>query len=133
MNMSHIHGKETKPEIMVRHYLHSMGFRFRKNRNDLPGKPDIYLGKYHTVIFVNGCFWHHHKNCRYASSPKSNTDYWNKKLERNIKNDRKHVRELRKMGYHVITVWECKLKKNFESEMNRVIKLLNLYACNQNV
>lgn len=127
VNMSYIHGKDTSLEIRVRCYLHSQGYRYRKNVKDLPGKPDLYLSRYRSVIFINGCFWHHHKGCKLASVPKSNTEYWNKKLERNLKNDRKHSRELRKTGYHVITIWECKLKINFDREMKRVTNLLNSY------
>ena len=103
------------------------GFRFRKNDKKLPGKPDVVLKKYKTVIFINGCFWHHHKNCKLAYIPKTNTDFWVNKFAKNIMNDKRHSRELRKMGYHVITVWECLLQKDFKREMNRVIRLLNKY------
>ena len=126
-NMSHIHGTDTSLEIMVRRYLFSQGFRYRKNDKKLPGKPDIVLKKYRTAIFVNGCFWHHHDNCKLAYVPKSNTYYWVKKFERNIANDEEHIKELRKAGYHVITVWECQLKSNFEKEMNSVIVQLNSF------
>ena len=126
-NMSQIKGKDTSIEKKVRKYLFKRGFRYRKNYITLPGKPDLYLKKYKTVIFINGCFWHHHKNCKLAYMPKSNVDFWSIKFERNIKNDRKHARELRKMGYHVITVWECKLKKGLEKEMKRVTNLLDSY------
>lgn len=127
LNMSHIRGTETSLEIMVRKNLFKNGYRFRKNVKHLPGKPDIVLHKYNSVIFVNGCFWHHHSNCKLAYIPKSNTDFWMNKFERNMKNDRKHTRELRKMGYHVITIWECRLKKNFDGEMKRVTGLLSKY------
>ena len=128
LNMSHIHGSNTSLELMVRKYLFNHGYRYWKNDRKLPGKPDIVLRKYRTTIFVNGCFWHHHNNCKLAYIPKSNTDYWINKLERNMKNDRKHTRELRNMGYHVITVWECSLKKDFYKEMNRVTGLLTRYG-----
>ena len=130
-NMSLIRGTDTKIEIMVRKYLFKKGFRFRKNDGSLPGKPDIVLKKYNTVIFVNGCFWHRHKKCKKAYSPKTNTDFWNRKFERNIKNDRKHARDLRKKGYHVITVWECRLEENCERELSRVITLLESYIKNK--
>ena len=123
-NMSHIHGTETSLEIIVRKKLFKEGFRYRKNVKELPGKPDIVLKKYKTVIFINGCFWHRHKNCKYATIPKTNTDFWKKKLERNAENDKKHIKELRKMGYHVIIIWGCRIKKDFNKEMNRVCRLL---------
>jgi len=126
-NMSHIHGTDTSLEILVRKELFKRGFRFRKNVKRLPGKPDLFLKKYNTAIFVNGCYWHRHKNCKYASVPKTNTEFWNKKFERNMVNDKKVIRELRKMGYHVITIWECRLKKDFDKEMARVTHLLNSY------
>lgn len=109
-NMAQIKGKDTKPEVLVRSMLHRAGYRFRKNVKDLPGKPDIVLPKYKTVIFVHGCFWHRHKGCKGATIPKTRTEWWEKKFERNVSNDRKHARELRKLGWQVITVWECQLK-----------------------
>ena len=124
INMSHIHGKDTSDEVLVRKYLFASGYRFRKNVNDLPGKPDVVLPKYKTVIFINGCFWHRHNNCKYASVPKTNCEFWNAKFERNVANDKKAIRMLRNMGYHVITIWECRLKKNFDKEMKRVTMLL---------
>lgn len=130
LNMSHIRGKDTSIEIKVRKYLYQNGFRYRKNQIQLPGKPDIMFSKYKTVVFINGCFWHHHKNCKLANIPKTNTEFWMNKFERNVRNDRKHSLELRKMGYHVITVWECKLKKDFDREMRRIIRLLNKYGEN---
>lgn len=110
-NMARIKGKDTKPEVLVRSMLHRAGYRFRKNVKDLPGKPDIVLPKYKTAIFVHGCFWHRHKGCKDATTPKTNTEFWLKKFERNVYNDRKHTRELRKLGWYVITVWECELKQ----------------------
>ena len=127
-NMSRIKGTNTSLEIAVRKSLFEKGFRYRKNYKDLPGKPDIVLTKYKTTIFINGCFWHHHKNCKLAYIPKTNTDFWMDKFERNIRNDKKHSLELRRMGYHVITIWECKLKKDFDKEMRRVIRLLYKYG-----
>jgi len=110
-NMSRIRGKDTKPEVLVRSMLHRAGYRVRKNVSALPGKPDIVLPKYRTVIFVHGCFWHRHKGCKDATTPKSNKAFWKKKFERNISNDRKHVRDLKKLGWKVVTVWSCQLKK----------------------
>ncbi|VGO21057.1 very short patch repair endonuclease [Pontiella sulfatireligans] len=109
--MSRIRGKNTKPELIVRSLLHRAGYRFSLHRKDLPGKPDIVLRKYNTVVFVHGCFWHRHQNCKTASMPKSNVEYWQAKFERNVSNDRKHIRELKKMGWNVIVVWECELKQ----------------------
>jgi len=125
LNMSHIRGKDTSLEIKTRKYLFRKGFRYKKNVATLPGKPDIVLKKYNTVIFVNGCFWHHHKNCKLAYMPKSNVEYWYKKFKKNTDNDKKNTRKLKKLGYKVITVWECKLKKDFEKEMEKVICELN--------
>lgn len=120
LNMSHIRGKDTSIEIMVRKSLFNNGFRYRKNVSRLPGKPDIVLPKYKTAIFVNGCFFHHHKNCRLATMPKSNVDYWTSKFDRNIENDIKNKELLEKMGYKVITVWECEIRNDSENR----IKLL---------
>lgn len=109
-NMSLIRSKETKPEVFVRSVLHRLGFRFRKNVKTLPGKPDIVLPKYKTVIFVHGCFWHQHKGCRRSTIPKSNTDYWIPKLSGNIKRDIQHKADLKKLGWNVEVVWECETK-----------------------
>jgi DNA mismatch endonuclease (patch repair protein) len=110
-NMSKIRGTETAPERAVRSMLHRAGYRFRKNVKTLPGKPDIVLPKYRTVIFVHGCFWHRHEGCKDATMPKSNKAFWKKKFERNVSNDQKHARQLRKLGWRVITVWSCQLRK----------------------
>lgn len=109
-NMSRIKGKDTKPEIIVRSILHSMGFRFRIHRKDLSGHPDIVLPKYKTVIFVNGCFWHHHENCKRANIPKSNEDYWIPKLKRVKERDRENYKTLDSAGWKVLVIWECMLK-----------------------
>jgi len=111
-NMASIKSKDTKPELIVRKYLWSHGFRYRLNNPRLPGHPDIVLRKYRTCIFVNGCFWHGHHSCRYYVIPKSNTDFWVKKINRNIERDKEEQRQLATMGWHCITVWECELKKN---------------------
>ncbi|MFT8705088.1 very short patch repair endonuclease [Bifidobacterium aquikefiricola] len=109
--MSRIRGRDTKPEIMVRRYLFSRGLRFRKNDPRYPGKPDVVLPKYHTAIFINGCFWHHHQGCRYATTPKSNVEFWTQKFLRNQHRDTAEVTALTQLGWHVIVVWECELKK----------------------
>lgn len=108
--MSRIRSKDTKPEKIIRSILHKLGFRFRINRKDLPGKPDIVLPKYKTVIFVHGCFWHQHEGCKIASKPKSNSEYWKAKFTKNIERDKKTQEDLRVMGYRVIVIWECEVK-----------------------
>jgi DNA mismatch endonuclease (patch repair protein) len=109
-NMSKIRSKDTKPELKVRKYLFSRGFRYRVNVKKLPGKPDIVLPKYKTAIFVHGCFWHGHKDCRYFVVPKSNQSYWLPKIERNIIRDKEATVKLTGLGWHVLEVWECDLK-----------------------
>lgn len=109
-NMAAIHGKDTKPELLVRKFLFSRGFRYRLNHPRLPGHPDIVLRKYRTVIFVNGCFWHGHENCRYFRLPKTNVDFWKNKIERNMERDKEEQHRLAEMGWHCVTVWECQLK-----------------------
>ena len=111
-NMSRIRGKNTKPEELVRKYLFAQGFRYRKNDARLPGKPDIVLPKYKTVIFVNGCFWHAHEGCRYFVWPKNNAEFWKKKIDGNIERDAKNQRLLTELGWRVIVVWECELKNS---------------------
>lgn len=109
-NMSRIRGKDTKAEELVRKYLFSQGFRYRKNDSRLPGKPDIVLPKYKTVIFVNGCFWHKHEGCKYFVWPKSNAEFWKDKIEKNCKRDNRDYSLLQQAGWHVIVIWECELK-----------------------
>jgi len=108
--MSRIRGKDTKPEIAVRSLLHSMGFRFRLHDKKLPGKPDIVLKKYKTVVFVHGCFWHRHKGCKDATMPKSNRAFWEKKFAANVKRFEHVSKLLQDMGWKVIVVWQCELK-----------------------
>ncbi|WP_080610113.1 very short patch repair endonuclease [Dehalococcoides mccartyi] len=115
-NMSRIRSKNTKPEAIVRSYLFSVGFRFRKNDKRYLGKPDIVLPKYKTIVFVHGCFWHCHENCSDFVLPKSHSDYWLPKLERNRIRDAENVAELRKIGWRVMIVWECELKKDCRQE-----------------
>lgn len=115
-NMSMIKSKNTKPEQIVRKYLFSLGFRYRKNVRVLPGSPDIVLPKYKTVIFVNGCFWHGHKGCRYFFWPESNADYWHKKISNTMERDAKNTSLLVQSGWRVLVVWECELKKEKAAE-----------------
>lgn len=110
-NMSAIRSKNTKPEEIVRKYLFSQGFRYRKNDKRLPGSPDIVLPKYRTVVFVNGCFWHKHEDCRYFVWPKNNDEFWKAKIEGNVVRDRQKEAQLNALGWNVIVVWECQLKK----------------------
>lgn len=111
-NMSRIRNKDTKPEEFVRKYLFSHGFRYRKNDARLPGKPDIVLPKYKTVIFVNGCFWHKHEGCKFFVWPKNNADFWREKIESNVLRDGRNHELLTAMGWRVVTIWECELKRN---------------------
>ena len=110
MNMSHIRSKNSKPEELVRKYLFSKGFRYRKNVKTLPGCPDIVLPKYKTVIFVNGCFWHRH-DCPRFVWPSTNEEYWRPKIMGNVERDKRNLAELQQLGWTVLTVWECELKK----------------------
>lgn len=106
--MSKISGKETKPEIIVRKYLYSKGFRYRKNDKRYPGKPDIVLSKYKTIILVHGCFWHGH-SCSAGKLPETNKDFWKEKIHSNTERDNKNKRRLMKLGWHVIIIWQCKI------------------------
>ncbi len=112
--MSRIRAADTKPEKIVRSILHRVGFRFGLHVKSLPGKPDIVLPKYKTVVFVHGCFWHCHKGCRRANVPKTNKKYWVPKLERNLERDKINKRALKKDGWRIITVWECEVKKELK-------------------
>lgn len=124
-NMSRIRGKNTKPEELVRKYLFAQGFRYRKNDARFPGKPDIVLPKYKTVIFVNGCFWHGHEGCKYFVWPKSNEQFWRNKIEGNISRDQRNAMLLRDSGWGVIVIWECQLKKDSFSEvMDKLVQQL---------
>ena len=114
-NMSRIRNKDTKPEEIVRKYLFSRGLRYRKNVNSLPGKPDIVLKKYRTIIFVNGCFWHHH-DCGRFRWPSTNRDYWIPKIEGNVRRDIENKSKLEEAGWRVLYIWECELKKSVRDE-----------------
>ena len=126
--MSKIRGKATKPELLVRHWLWSRGYRYRLNVKSAPGKPDIVLRKYRTAIFVNGCFWHGHEKCTLYTLPKSNTEFWISKIEHNKERDMKDHNALIEAGWHVIVIWECQLKKaSFNYTMHGVEHMLNQY------
>lgn len=122
-NMSRIQSKNTTPERTVRSILHKLGYRFRLHSKTLPGKPDIVLPKYKTIIFVHGCFWHRHNNCQYAYMPKSRTKFWTKKFNDNIKRDRQLICALNAMGWRVLIIWECKLK-NLQTISNYIDRKL---------
>ncbi len=111
-NMSQIKGKNTKPEMLVRRYLHAQGFRYGLHNKKLPGKPDLVLRKYKTVIFVHGCFWHGHEGCKYFTIPKTRTEWWTQKIKRNKELDSQHVEGLESKNWKVIVVFECELKKD---------------------
>ncbi|VEN72843.1 putative very short patch repair endonuclease [Candidatus Desulfarcum epimagneticum] len=108
--MGKIKGKHTKPEILVRSMLHKMGYRFRLHRKDLPGNPDITLPKFKKVIFVNGCFWHGHENCKRSKRPATNSEFWNEKLNKNIRRDKKNIQELNEKGWEPLIIWTCEIK-----------------------
>ena len=124
-NMSRIKGKNTKPEMLVRKYLFAHGFRYRLNVKDLPGKPDIVLPKYKTVIFVNGCFWHGHKGCNYFVIPKTRTEWWLNKIKDTQKRDREAEIKLNAAGWKVITLWTCQLKQDRNKTLKTLVKTIN--------
>ena len=124
--MASIKGKNTKPELIVRHYLHARGYRYRINVKRLPGTPDIVLRKYRTAIFINGCFWHGHEGCHHFVIPKSKTTFWEKKIERNKQRDVEKRIQLRHLGWHTIIIWECELKpKNRTTTLQALEQTLN--------
>lgn len=116
-NMARVKSKNTKPEIFLRKLLWHKGFRYRVNYKNLPGSPDIYLPKHKTAIFINGCFWHMHENCRYSSIPKNNHDFWKNKLEGNIERDKQNYIKLENMGIKVIVAWGCEIKRMMKDEI----------------
>lgn len=126
-NMSRIRSKDTKPEMIIRSLLHRMGYRFRLHRKDLPGNPDIVLPKYKTVIFVHGCFWHRHKNCKYAYKPKTRVNFWEDKLSGNADRDKIKQSTLKTLGWNVIVIWECELLKR-ELVVNKITKYLKKHS-----
>ncbi|WP_291365232.1 very short patch repair endonuclease [Acetobacter sp. UBA5411] len=121
-NMSRIRGRDTGPELRLRSLLHRAGFRFRLHAKDLPGKPDIVLPKYHTVIFVHGCFWHRHKGCRNATTPSTRAEFWQAKFDGNVDRDNRNRAALETAGWTVMTVWECELK----ADADRIVQQLSI-------
>lgn len=115
-NMAAIHGKDTKPEIYLRKLLFAHGYRYRKNYSKIPGHPDMYLPKYHTAIFVNGCFWHRHKGCKYAYMPKSNVEFWERKFQQNKERDSRVQKNLAERKIKCLIVWECTIKLAMKSD-----------------
>ena len=124
-NMSAIKSKNTKPEIAVRKLLHSLGYRFRLHSKDLPGSPDIVLPKYNTVIFVHGCFWHRHKNCKYASTPKTRKEFWEKKFKSNVKRDLEIQEKIKNIGWKSVVIWECEINELIKDSSMIINKLKN--------
>ena len=125
-NMSRIKGKDTKPEMLVRKFLFSKGFRYRLHVKTLPGKPDILLPKYKTVIFINGCFWHGHENCKYFVIPKTRTEWWLNKINGNKQKDSENFIQLSKIGWKIVTIFECELKRdNLNNTLNRLLDELH--------
>ncbi|MFT7483699.1 MAG: DNA mismatch endonuclease (patch repair protein) [Oceanospirillaceae bacterium] len=121
-NMSKIKGKDTKPELLVRKFLHKSGFRYSLHKKDLPGKPDIFMRKYKTVIFINGCFWHGHNNCKYFKIPKTRSEWWENKINKTVEKDAENIKKIKEMDFNVMQIWECQLKKdNRKQTLNELI------------
>lgn len=130
-NMSRIRSGNTKPELLVRSLLHRMGYRFRLHRKDLPGKPDIVLPKHKAVIFIHGCFWHHHDGCKYAYIPKTRQEFWKAKFKSNVERDRKVKKQLKEKNWRILVIWECELL-NIESTIKRLKDYLNKNSTGKN-
>jgi DNA mismatch endonuclease (patch repair protein) len=124
INMSKIRSKDTLPEIRIRKALWRMGYRYRLHYKQLPGKPDIVMVKQKIVVFIHGCFWHRHKNCIEASRPKTNSEYWETKIRKNMERDKKHQKEIKKLGWKVIVVWECMVKRDIEENIKLLDKIM---------
>lgn len=124
--MSHISGKNTKPEIIIRKIVHSLGYRFRLHKKELPGKPDIVFHKLKKVIFINGCFWHGHKNCLRSKLPATNKKFWKIKIEGNKRNDKSNKIKLKRLGWDYLVIWQCEIKKkNAEKLETKISKFLS--------
>ena len=126
-NMARVKSKNTKPEVFLRKLLWHKGFRYRLNYKELPGSPDLYIPKYRVAIFVNGCFWHMHENCRYSSILKNNHDFWKNKLEGNVERDKKNYAQLESMGIKVIVAWGCEIKQMMKDECVLSKKMNSIY------
>lgn len=124
--MAGIRGKDTLPEITVRKFLHSKGFRYRLHVKTLPGKPDLVFPKYHLALFIHGCFWHRHKGCRYATTPASNPEFWQKKFDDNVRRDKEVLRQLKRAGWRVLVIWECEINETTLTALQHRITELNL-------
>nr|WP_244616617.1 very short patch repair endonuclease [Youhaiella tibetensis] len=127
-NMSRIRGGDTKPELRLRSLLHRAGYRFRLHAKDLPGKPDIVLPRFRTAIFVNGCFWHRHPGCRFATTPSTRPEFWQTKFNGNVERDARNQATLEAAGWQVMVVWECELKSGPEAVLERVRSALREVA-----
>jgi DNA mismatch endonuclease (patch repair protein) len=123
-NMSRIKGKDTKPERRVRSVLHQLGFRFSLKRRDLPGRPDIVLVRRRIAVFVHGCFWHRHKNCRNSVLPKTRSEFWLAKLDGNVERDKRNIMDLKRLGWKVLTVWECEIEDEPRLSQTLLAKLM---------
>ena len=123
--MSKIRSKDTKTELILRSVLHRLGYRFRIHRKDLPGKPDIVLTKYNTVIFVHGCFWHYHENCKEGRIPDTNSKFWREKLYKNVERDRKHQEACKEVGWKVVIVWECEIEKRLDDTIKHITTIMD--------
>lgn len=134
-NMAAIRSINTKPELYLRKLLFTNGYRYRLYKKNLPGKPDLWLAKYNTAIFINGCFWHRHKNCKYASTPKSNTEYWESKFQRNLLRDEKVRSEILSSGLRMLIVWECTIKNMMKDKTyeTKILKEIDLFLNNRNI
>ena len=130
-NMAAIHSSDTRPEMIVRRWLHSRGFRYRLNHRGLPGHPDIVLRKYRTCIFVNGCFWHGHEGCRYFRLPKTNVDFWRTKIERNRARDLRDHDALARLGWHTVVIWECSLRPSVRQQTRPSVRQQTLESLEQ--
>lgn len=124
--MRKIKGKDTKIEVQIRSELFKRGYRFRKNDKRFPGTPDIVIPKYKTVIFINGCFWHHHSGCKLAQVPKAREAFWMEKFQRNKEKDIENIRAIQAMGWQVVTLWECEIKKHFETTIEKLCEKISI-------
>ena len=122
--MSRIRSKNTKPERLLRKTLFHLGYRYRIHKKDLPGKPDIVLPKFNTIIFVHGCFWHYHADCKEGRIPDTNSIFWKNKLLKNVERDQRHIEDCKKLGWKVMTVWECEIEKKLNDTIKNIEKTL---------